>query len=334
MWELAPLNILGQSAAFLETLRLIKKFAHSRAPVLIEGETGTGKELAARALHYLGPRKGQPFIPVNCGALPDPLFENELFGHEKGAFTDAKNSQPGLIAQAQGGTLFLDEVDSLSARAQVTLLRFLQDNLYRPLGSTKLIEGAVCIVAAANINLESQVKRGEFREDLFYRLNVVKLSMPALRERREDICLLARHFLRTHSQIYEKAPCTFHPESLEWLELRQWPGNVRQLENLIHREFLLADKPVIRIDPDRYESSTAERPFVTLKNTAFKCGFKEIREMVIHDFEKQYLHQLMLKTRGNVSQAAVLARKERRSLGRLLKEHGINRQNYLIGAND
>jgi len=326
--DLAPLNILGRSDPFLDAFQLIKRFAYSRAPILIEGETGTGKELAARALHYFGPRKEKPFIPVNCGGYPDGLFENELFGHVRGAYTDAKSRQPGLIAQAEGGTLFLDEVDSLPAKAQVTLLRYLQDQQYRPLGGAETRRSHVSIVTATNVDLSTLVEAKTFRQDLLYRLNVVKLTMPPLRERLEDVTLLARHFLRYFSELYETAPKYFSPRSLEQLKSMEWPGNVRELENFVHREFLLAEGPIVQTQTDEARTCHCVQPLVRLDETSLHHGYNEMRAEVVNDFERQYLHRLMTNTRGNVSHAARIAGKERRSLGKLLKKHGIDRRLY------
>lgn len=326
------LSIHGVSALFLRTIEEIRRFSHSQAPVLIQGETGTGKELGARALHYLGPRREGPFIPVNCSSLPDSLFENEVFGHTKGAYTDAKESYSGLVAQAENGTLFFDEVDSLQPRAQASLLRYLQDKIYRPLGSSSYFIGKTSIVAATNQNLDRLVSDGKFRDDLLYRINTIKINFPSLRERPEDITLLARIFLRKLSEQYDQPPKSFHPDTLRWFETQRWPGNVRQLENCVHRAFLLSQSAFIRIDDQQRRSSGAEHPTVHLPNSITDFRFNEMRDVIIKKFERQYLHRLMVLTQGNVSQAARLADKERRCLGRLLKKHGINREDYLGGS--
>src|SRR6266849_9855039 len=192
----ARLNMLGDAPVFKEALRIISRVATVDATVLIQGETGTGKELAARALHYLSHRRDFPFIPVNCGALPDNLLESELFGHERGAFTDAKRATRGLVAQAEGGTLFLDEVEAMTPRAQVVLLRFLQDHEYRPVGGRLVSNGDLRIVASSNVDLEELVRRSQFRRDLLFRFSIMSVTMPPLRERGRDVVLLAEHFLR------------------------------------------------------------------------------------------------------------------------------------------
>ena len=329
MEQLNSLSIYGVSASFIKVIAELRQFSRSQAPILIEGETGTGKELGARALHYLGPRREGPFIPVNCSSLPDSLFENEVFGHSRGAYTDAKDNYSGLVGQAEGGTLFLDEVDSLQSRAQASLLRYLQDKKYRPLGSAKFVTGQTSIVAATNQDLNTLVSEGRFRQDLLYRINTITITFPPLRERPEDISLLARVFLRRLSEQYGQAPKSFHPDTLEWLEKQHWPGNVRQLENCIHREFLLSKNSFVQINNEKRDDSAADRTYVYLPNSITDYRFNEIRDIVVRDFEQQYLHHLMLTTHGNVSKAARLADKERRCLGKLLKKHGINREDYI-----
>jgi DNA-binding NtrC family response regulator len=330
--EFAHLDLLGQAPAFIRCLKLIKLLASFDVPVLVEGETGTGKELAARALHYLGPRQGMPFVPVNCGALPETLFENELFGHHPGAFTDARVAQMGLVTQAEGGSLFLDEIDSLSSKGQVTLLRFLEDYRYRPLGGNTLMQSDVRIIAAAQTPLRGRVVAREFRGDLLYRLNVAKLRMPPLRERPGDIPLLVSHFVRKLGARYERGPKTVHPDTVQWLQEQPWPGNVRELENVVHRMYLFAEGPVIRAEPE--EVGSGYHPVLRAGGAAGQSprSFNEARERTIHDFERRYLQSLMAETGGNVTQAARLAGKERRTLGRLLKKHRIDRRVYESGA--
>ena len=222
-------DLIGQSPVFRKAVCLIERMANCSASVLLCGETGTGKELAARAIHYLSPCRHLPFIPVNCGAFPDMLVESELFGHARGAFTDARDAQVGLVAQANGGTLFLDEVDSLSLKAQIALLRFLQDGSYRPLGAGKAVTSKARIVAATNADLVELVKRGAFRSDLFYRLYVVPVRMPPLRERAGDVILLAEEFLKRSAQQHGSGPRYIDAASRRLLERYHWPGNVREL---------------------------------------------------------------------------------------------------------
>ena len=237
---------IGTSEGVRAVMRQIEKIARSDAPVLIQGETGSGKELAARAIWAGSARSAGPFVPVNCGAIPDGLIETELFGHGAGAFTDAKQARDGVIAQAQHGTLFLDEINTLSPRAQVTLLRFLQDLRYRPVGTSAERDADVRVIAASNQPLQDMVDAGHFRRDLLYRLNILELTIPPLRSRQDDIELLVDYFLDRFCRKYGLPPKRLHPEASEWLRTYQWPGNVRELENWIHREVLLAEGDEIR----------------------------------------------------------------------------------------
>jgi two-component system response regulator GlrR len=242
-------KLFGKSEAFRGVLQRIERFAAHDATVLILGETGTGKELAARAIHYLSSRGECPFLPVNCGAIPDHLVESEFFGHVRGAFTDARNSKPGLVAGARGGTLFLDEIEAMSPRSQVVLLRFLQDREYRPVGGDAVCTADVRIIAACNADLSEMARQKLFRPDLLYRLNKLCLRMPPLRERPGDIAMLGEIFLDRLNRESGRPRKTFHPDSWDILKSYHWPGNVRELENFIYREFVLADGPVIRVTP-------------------------------------------------------------------------------------
>lgn len=327
--EFVAFNLVGQSEKFLNLLARIKKIAQCDAPVLLEGQTGTGKELAARAIHYLSDRRDFPFIPINCGALPDSLIENELFGHAKGAYTDAGQAQTGVVEQAQGGTLFLDEVDALTQKAQVTLLRFLQDQRYRPLGERVLKEADVRIIAVSNRPLEELVTQGLFRQDLLFRLNVLNASLPPLRERGDDAVILAREFMRRLRIRYDQPDKILHPSTLRWIRRYDWPGNVRELENFIHREFLLSEGRYLYAqppDPARRERRRA-RPD-RRRQVSFDLGFADAKGEVITNFEKTYLCWLMEECGGNVTLAAMRAGKERRAIGKLLKKHGIDKKKY------
>jgi DNA-binding NtrC family response regulator len=326
--EFARFNMIGASPAFLEIVKLIKKVAQYDAPVLIQGETGTGKELTARAIHYLGARRNYPFIPVNCGAVPDNLVENELFGHEKGAFTDAKEAQKGLVAQAHGGTLFLDEVETLSAKAQAALLRFLQDHEYRPLGSKCSRRAELRLIAATNSNLRTMVDRGEFRQDLFFRLNVISLRLPPLRERPDDIEVLARECIRQASARYKEPLKALHPDTLAWMRHYDWPGNIRELENFVHHAFLISEGATIDII-EHPDARNPQEPSVQPQAAPpFDRDFNQAKAEVIRDFEKRYLNWLMAETHGNITRAAKQAGKERREIGKLLKKHGIDRSRF------
>lgn len=321
------LNLIGESPGFRAAIALIPRTAHCDAPVLIEGETGSGKELVAHAIHYLGPRRGGPFVPVNCGAIPDELVENELFGHERGAFTDAREPQPGLVAQASGGTLFLDEVDALSEKVQVSLLRFLQDRQFRPLGASVMRTVDIRVIAASNRDLRALSMQGAFRADLLFRLDVMQLRLPPLRERPGDVPLLAGHIVSRLRDRYGGIERRLHPDALAQLACRRWPGNVRELENTLHRAFLLTEGPWITLVPDASPGlgeATAPRP----GSTDSTGGFRAAKASMVTDFERGYLQSLLAESAGNVSEAARRAGKERRALGKLLKKHGIDARAY------
>jgi two-component system, NtrC family, response regulator GlrR len=315
--------LIGESAVFVGLLRSIERIArHSAATVFIHGETGTGKELIARAIHYLGARSDRPFVPVNCGALPESLAENELFGHRPGAFTGATSESMGLVRLAHRGTLFLDEVDSLPAKAQVALLRFLQDGHFRPLGAAKEERVDVRLIAASNRPLEDEICKGRFREDLFYRLHLIAINIPPLRDRTGDVHLLSQHFLQECSQRYQFPPKHLNEETWSWFEDYCWPGNVRELENLIHGECLLAEAEEIRIAPPRnFMKSTL--PNLPRDADVSHLGYRAAKVRALADFDRTYLTQLIHRARGNVTKAAEMAGKERRSLGKLLKRYHI-----------
>jgi len=321
-----PNGLIGESTVFQMMQAAIRKIAGYDATVLISGETGSGKELAARAIHYQGKRGDKPFIPVNCGALPDHLIENELFGHSRGAYTDAREHQSGLIAQAEGGTLLLDEVDALSPKAQVSLLRFLQDGKYRPLGGSRLESADVRILAASNVNLQELVDQDKFRADLHYRLNVMELVVPPLRERGSDVVLLARHFIAEAACRYNMTPLDLHPDTLPWLVSQLWPGNVRELQNRIQREFLMCDGPNILIRqpiPESERRTKNDRRLALANSLPNTLNFNEAKQLTLEAFERNHLIRLMRISAGNVSHAARLAGKERRALGKLLKKYCI-----------
>ena len=317
-----PNGLIGESAVFRDMLSAIAKIAGYDATVLISGETGSGKELAARAIHYQGRRSDKPFIPVNCGALPDHLIENELFGHCKGAYTDARDHQSGLVAQAEGGTLFLDEVDALSPKAQVSLLRFLEDGKYRALGGNRLESADVRILAASNVSLQALVDEGRVRADLHYRLNVMELAVPPLRARGDDVVLLARHFIDAAALRYGMPRRELHPDTARWLANQPWPGNIRELQNRIQREFLMCDGPSVLIH-DAAPMTDRRRAPDRRQAPICPLNFNEAKQLTLHAFERDHLLRLMRESAGNVSRAARLAGKERRALGKLLKKHRI-----------
>ena len=321
--QLAFKQLIGKSVLFLEEIKKIPVIARCNSSVLISGETGTGKEVCAQNVHYLSPRAGAAFVPVNCGAIPVELAENELFGHKRGAFTGAAATKPGLIREAEGGTLFLDEVDSLPALVQVKLLRFLQEKTYRPLGSTKETQADVRIIAATGMDAEEAVKSRRLRQDLYYRLNVISLKLPPLRDRREDIPLLARHFLRKYVAELHKETEEFSPKALQKLIFYDWPGNVRELEHVIERAVVLSDRKIIReID--------ISLPQLDRKSESDE-SFKEAKERIVRQFERSYIQKLLLIHEGNISKAARAAKKHRRAFFQLIRKHEIDVSRFKIG---
>ena len=327
--DLRPFGLVGESPCFRQAAGRIDKIATCDATTLIEGETGTGKELAARAIHYLGTRRDYPFVPVNCGALPDALVENELFGHARGAYTDARDSTRGVIADAEGGTLFLDEIEALSQKAQVALLRLLQDGQYRPLGSRQNVRGDIRIVAASNTDLTRLAEGGSFRWDLLYRLRLMTLEMPPLRRRTGDVRLLLEHFLSHFAEQYRRPRKTFRDAAMALLEAHSWPGNVRELENLVHREFLLADTPFLEIGSDSFLIRAASVRETASTPIQFEAGFNTAKAQAIGEFERSFLAWALRECGGNVSRAARRCGKERRTFGKLLKKHGIDKTQFL-----
>jgi transcriptional regulator with PAS, ATPase and Fis domain len=291
--------------------------------VLISGETGTGKELFARAIHYLSPRAPRPFVPASCGAIPLELIENELFGHIREAFTGARSSQPGLIHEADGGTLFLDEIDSLPLPAQTKFLRFLQEKEYKQLGSTKVSHADVRVVAATNIDLEKAVREGTFRQDLYYRLNIIPLPLPPLRERRLDIPLLARHFLEKYAHEFKKPVKDLSSDAIQSLLDYEWPGNVRELENVIERGIIFSRESII-------QSTDIILPY--LKPSPKPSSFKAEKARRVEQFEKEYIQNLLMTHRGNISRAAESAQKNRRAFWQLIQKHKIDVEQFKLNG--
>jgi two-component system, NtrC family, response regulator GlrR len=313
-------QMIGESASFLSEIKKIPVLAKSDVIVLITGETGTGKELCARAIHYLSARSRGPFMPVNCGAIPVDLVENELFGHEKGAFTGASESRTGLIAEAEGGTVFLDEIDCLPLAAQVKLLRFLQEKEYRPLGSKKMKKADVRLLAAMNIDPLEAIAAGRLRQDLYYRLNVIPLLIPPLRERRDDIPLLARHFLLKYAVQFNKSMTDFSEEAMQLLQLYDWPGNVRELEHNVERAVVLSEGRIIQ-EKDIVLPSSESDP---------QESFHDAKMKMTAVFEKTYIERFLLAHHGNISQAARAAQKNRRSFWELIRKYQIDVENFKI----
>jgi two-component system response regulator GlrR len=313
-------RLVGRSAAFVDAVQKLPRVARCETGVLIEGESGTGKELFARAIHDLSPRAARPFVPVNCGAIPVELAESELFGHERGAFTGAYASAEGLIAQADGGTLFLDEVVSMPLLTQVKLLRFLQEREYRPIGAKSTRRADVRVIAAANTSLARAVQQGRFRHDLFYRLNVVRLTVPALRERRDDIPLLAEHFVRRFAAQVGSPVKDLSVSARERLVRHEWPGNVRELEHAIERAVVFAGAPIIEADHLVLDGPEPE--------VADAGSFKRAKARTIANFERSYIEGLLAAHRGNISHAARRAGKNRRAFWELIRKHGVDAEHF------
>jgi DNA-binding NtrC family response regulator len=313
--EIGFAQLVGEDPAFLRILERVPQVAQTTAPVLILGETGTGKEFTARAIHYLGNHRSHAFVPVDCGAIPDHVFENEMFGHVRGGYTDAHSDQKGLAEIADGGTLFLDEVDSLSPVAQSKLLRFLQERTFKPLGASKFVSVDVRIIAASNQDLEECVRKGKFRADLYYRLNVLKLTLPALRHRPLDIPLLANHFLKSTGMAADGARRWFSQAATRQLSSYSWPGNVRELHNVVQQAAFSSEGSQIR---------PSHLPFSGPADvTPAPAHFRAAKENAIAEFERTYVEQLLRETGGNVTQAARHAQQDRRSLGRLIKKYKL-----------
>lgn len=318
MVDIAESNLLGSSPQFAHVIAQIRRIATFDVTVLIGGETGTGKELGARAVHYLSARASKPFIAVNCGALADSLVESELFGHERGAFTDARQASPGLVSEAEGGTLFLDEVDTLSPKAQAALLRFLQDGTYRRVGGTQMRRTDVRLIAASNANLDELVTTRQFRRDLLYRLKVMPLVMPPLRERGADVLELAEVFLARLNRQYGTQTSTkrFHPSFLSALQRYSWPGNVRELEHFVQHEYLMCEGREIQGGPPQ---DTPPPPSTADAATVFK----QAKAQAIADFERSYVASAMARARGNITQAARMAGQDRSAFSKLVSKYRL-----------
>lgn len=306
-------NIVGRSGPMLEVYKRVARVLASESTVLIQGESGTGKELIARAIHYNGPRAEHPFVVVDCGALAETLLESELFGHVKGAFTGAIANKKGLFEEANGGTCFLDEVEDIGPSTQAKLLRFLQERVIRKVGGTQIIQLNVRIIAATNKALDKLVKEGRFREDLFYRLSVVTITLPPLRERRADISLLAEHFLHKYALRNNKDISHISPEAIRLLCEYDWPGNVRELEHVLEQAVALTRNPVLLPEdfPPPIRGSSREKSAVG--------GPLTLREGV-----KQHIQHVLRQAKGNKTLAAQLLGINRRTLYRLAKRYAID----------
>ena len=322
-------GIIGATSSMNKVFTIIDKVASQPSTVLITGESGTGKELIAKALHEQGNRRKEPFIKINCAAIPKDLMESELFGHEKGAFTGADNSKPGRFELADGGTLFLDEIGEVPVDMQVKLLRALQESEFERVGGIKTISVDVRLVAATNRSLPDSIEEGSFRDDLYYRLNVVPIHLPPLRERLEDIPMLASHFVAKYNERLGKSITGISPAALTALQCYPWPGNIRELENLIERMILFADGDIIDEEdlPEDVIDKLGDAPIPPIHlPAAAEAGLKEAVKATVSRIEKEYITQALEETHHNVTRAAKMLKISRKSLQNKMKEFGLREE--------
>ena len=320
-------NMVGRSNQMRRIFDTIRMVSKTDATVLITGESGTGKELVARAIHRLSDRSGKSFVIVNCPALPGNILESELFGHVKGAFTDAKQDKPGLFQEADGGTIFLDEIGDLPTGLQTKLLRVLQEKEIKPLGHPKTARVDVRVLASTNRNLKELMATGEFREDLYYRLNVVSIEIPPLRERKEDIPLLAEHFFRKYSEKFGKEDLKLPHGLMEAMFSNPWHGNVRELENVVERAVIMARGRTVTLSDLDYQNSESG----SFPSSQDPLPYREAKEQVLTRFNTTYLAGVLAEFRGNVTHAARKCGLERQSFQQLLRRYGIKAEEYRTG---
>ncbi len=314
-------NIVGQSEGIMAVLNMVERVAKSDSTVLIMGESGTGKELIAKALHFNSDRAQEPFIPINCGAIPADLLESELFGHVKGAFTGAISNRMGRFEMADEGTLFLDEIGDMSPTLQVKLLRVLQERCFEPVGSTKTINTNVRVIAATHVDLERAVETGRFREDLFYRLNVIPVRIPSLRERRSDIALLLHHFIGIFNQSRGRSLTGISPEAMSYLSSYNWPGNIRELENLVERLSILKGQGQVEVEdlPEKYKRSQTQLNPERVEIPEHGVDFNS----AVDAYENALIVKALEKTGWNRNQAALLLKLNRTTLVEKIKKKGL-----------
>lgn len=315
-------NIVGKSPKMQWIYDTIRMVANTDVTVLITGESGTGKDMTARAIHAMSDRHEMPFVAVNCPTVPENILESELFGYKKGAFTHASQNKIGLFQEAHRGAIFLDEIGDISTTMQTKLLRVLQEKEIKPLGDTKSIHVDVRVIASTNRDLGEKIKRGEFREDLFYRLNVLPIRLPSLRERPEDIPLLANHFLEKHCSDLKKPAKVVSPELMEIFMKRPWEGNVRELENVIIRGILFSPETDIRPEHIGFQDASHKKPCLVEDNVQ-NLPYKEAKEAALQAFHAAYLKNIFAVTQGNVTQAAKLCGIERQALQQIMRRYGI-----------
>lgn len=315
--------IIGSSPPIMSIIKMINQVAQSTATILISGESGTGKELVARAIHSQSKRKNKPFITVNCTAMPEQIIESELFGHVKGSFTGAWKDKKGIVQEANEGTLFLDEIGDLNMAMQAKLLRLLQEGEYKPVGGLTTKQADIRFVAASNQNLKKLIEIKQFREDLYYRLNVINLHLPSLRDRKEDIPILAYHFLKKFNSLNDKKISGIAPEGISALISKSWPGNIRELENCIERGVILCQSDTIKI-PDILPQKPVAHTSPLFDHNIYTLPFKEAKEIITKAFHNKYINWILQQNNGNISKAAEQAELQRQYLHRLIKEENIN----------
>jgi len=319
--------LIGSTPVMKEMFERIKQVAPTMATVLITGASGTGKELVARAMHQNSLRSSEKIITVNCTAIPEQVIESELFGHVKGAFTGAWRDKKGLVEEAHEGTLFLDEIGDLSPHMQTKLLRLLQEGEYKPVGGVVTKKADLRFIAATNHNLKRGIQEKRFREDLYYRLNVIRFEIPPLKERREDIPLLSHHFLKKYARINQKDIQDISPSAMQALLFLEFPGNVRELENIIERGVIFCTTDSLDVK-DLFLGKEHETFYPDLDQGASRLSFKEAKDRMILMFHGQYIHSLLRESKGNISKAAEMAGIQRQYLHRLMKEAGIDAADF------
>ncbi len=322
-------NIIGSSARMKKVFRLIESVANSDTSVLIQGESGTGKELAARAIHERSERQKRPFLAVNCSAFTETLLESELFGHMRGAFTGATNFRKGLFEEANGGTLFLDEIGEMVPSLQSKVLRAIQEGEIKPVGSNEIRKVDVRIIAATNMDLPSAVKSGTFREDLYYRIDVVRIDLPPLRDREDDIPMLIQHFFRKHAKRMKKNVTGIESSAQSLLRSYRWPGNVRQLENVIERAVVLTGSE--KIQPEDLPESISSLSFPnSSEQKTYDMPFSSAKKLVVAGFEKKYVEDALSRSGGVIAEAARLAGLDRSNFRRLMNRYEVDAQDFRI----
>ena len=321
-------NIVGKSPPMQRVFELIDKVSRTNASVLITGESGTGKELVAKAIHYHSLRSDKRFLTINCSAIPEELLESELFGYEKGAFTDAVKPKKGLLLEAHKGTVFFDEIGELPPNLQVKLLRLLQEKELKPLGSARTLTVDLRVISATNKNLEEEVEQGRFREDLYYRINVLTIHLSPLRQRPEDIPLLAEFFLRRYCRETGKRIKEISQELMQFLLDYSWPGNVRELENMIEKGVILADGDTLRLKDLSYQIGWERLSLDHLDEALFLRPYNEAREITLHNFSSEYIKRALMRHKGNVTRAAQASGIKRQSFHHIMKRLRIKASDY------